>query len=491
MKTYFIKVYLLLAMGVLFTSCFKDNDEIQPQDEVVSKVELTTDKVYSKLGSEYSKTEARDIFAKTIALAAQQYPDVKRLILSEAKEQYTGDTEVLYAKSKDAEIDGVSFADILTKVYFRNFEGNIPEDFFTNEIIMADPYISLYVDERYFEDPEVLEKPVVVAYEQEEITGKDVEYFLGYSEEGEMVKVTEYNESEFLLGVKQNERVLLVNRKTMNTVDGMHITKFLQPYTLSSSICDGLLDFIMSLFGIYVTTGDEFVIVQIEVLLKQYRCFCLGDCSGLIDTDGDGVVDADDDCPNEAGPVSNNGCPEDPICVAPAGCDRTDRTAKDEIYKFKFRDCSAFQGTSELFEGKREMRASVTYAYNNGTATQTILKAGTFSKSTLRDTNFWGSCTGTNWVTVDWETYTWDYCDHGEQAYVYWYEEDNPNSTASLSLGFTFKLGPVTVPINFTIPFANQNDPLGGSVVQYCDTADGSGYLYNTGDINFYYRMEP
>ena len=28
-----------------------------------------------------------------------------------------------------------------------------------------------------------------------------------------------------------------------------------------------------------------------------------------IDSDGDGIVDADDDCPTEAGPASNNGCP--------------------------------------------------------------------------------------------------------------------------------------------------------------------------------------
>jgi hypothetical protein len=27
------------------------------------------------------------------------------------------------------------------------------------------------------------------------------------------------------------------------------------------------------------------------------------------DTDGDGVCDADDQCPNDAGPASNNGCP--------------------------------------------------------------------------------------------------------------------------------------------------------------------------------------
>lgn len=40
---------------------------------------------------------------------------------------------------------------------------------------------------------------------------------------------------------------------------------------------------------------------------------CSKDESGTtdpVDTDGDGIVDANDDCPNEAGTASNNGCPE-------------------------------------------------------------------------------------------------------------------------------------------------------------------------------------
>ncbi|NAY93158.1 hypothetical protein GTQ34_14680 [Muricauda sp. JGD-17] len=34
------------------------------------------------------------------------------------------------------------------------------------------------------------------------------------------------------------------------------------------------------------------------------------DTSGSVDTDQDGVVDANDNCPNETGPANNNGCPE-------------------------------------------------------------------------------------------------------------------------------------------------------------------------------------
>jgi hypothetical protein len=32
--------------------------------------------------------------------------------------------------------------------------------------------------------------------------------------------------------------------------------------------------------------------------------------NGCPDTDGDGIADKDDECPNEAGPVSLKGCPD-------------------------------------------------------------------------------------------------------------------------------------------------------------------------------------
>ena len=41
--------------------------------------------------------------------------------------------------------------------------------------------------------------------------------------------------------------------------------------------------------------------VQIQLVLKS-----LGGCP---DADGDGIADGSDNCPNEAGPAANNGCP--------------------------------------------------------------------------------------------------------------------------------------------------------------------------------------
>ncbi|NJY62994.1 hypothetical protein HC174_09505 [Salinimicrobium sp. CDJ15-81-2] len=52
-----------------------------------------------------------------------------------------------------------------------------------------------------------------------------------------------------------------------------------------------------------------------DVEYEHFRFGCGDDDQepGDSDSDGDGVLDGDDNCPNEAGPASNNGCPEEPV----------------------------------------------------------------------------------------------------------------------------------------------------------------------------------
>ncbi len=497
MKTIVTKFTILLAVVWAMSSCSRDEltENTLAPDEISAKIEEQTIKgnlQYSKLGSEYSKTQARDILSKTLALAISQNDEIKEIIVKEASRKSNGDTEALYLSIKDIKTSKGTLADYLLETYYQNFKEEIPKDFFSNEVVKADPYSTIYVNDLYFEYPELLRNPVTVAYESAEIDDSQVEYYVGYNAKGEQVKVTEYTKEETIFGIKENERIVLVNTKDFTSVNGNKLDKFL--FFPKTDPCDALYDAIVALFAQAVISGNDYLIIQVMELNKLYQCICLGDCDEPEpDSDGDGVPDADDDCPDEAGPASNNGCPEEPDCVPPSGCDRTNYTAKDKIKQFKFTSCSAFSSTNNLFEGDREMRASVTYAYLNsitGNAeTTTILKAGSFSKSSLRNANWIGSCTSTKWVTSNWETFTWDYCTHGEQIHVQWYEEDSPDNTGSLSIGFTFTLGPVSIPISTTIPFANANDNLGGSIVQYCDGALGSGSLYNTGNINFYYGM--
>lgn len=482
-----------MAFAILLNSCSKDDlsTEVREETNVEAKADRPSGNLeYSPLGSEYSKTQAREIFSKALAVTIANDREVKDFLVKKAKEQFNGDFEVLYLMVKDERMGRATLAQKLEFYYQKYYKDELPRNFFSDEIVKADPYMTLYIDELYFRNPELLANPVTVAFQTAEIDDTQVEYYDGYNADGKLVKVTSYESKDAIFGVKENERIVLLDKKTLTSINGNTIKDFLF-FPPPTDPCDDLLNAIVALFTQAVITGNDFLIVQVMELNELYQCICLGDCDDP-DSDGDGIPDNEDDCPDEWGPASNNGCPEPVGCIEPAGCDRTIRDDKDEIYKFKFTNCASYSSTSELFEGKREMRASITYAYLDlgGTAqTSTILKAGSFSKGTLRNANFWGTCTSTKWVTVNWETFNWDYCTHGEQIYIYWYEKDSGDAQGSFSIGFTFTLGPVSVPVNLTLPITNQDDELGGSLVQYCDPANGSGSLYNTGNINFYYRM--
>lgn len=500
MKKSSSKLTILLAVALLIFACSKDDFlETEVQDQLTTEQTSNLERgrlEYSKLGSKYSKTQARRILAKTMSLMISENPKMKSILMEEASKKSNGDTEIMYLKMKDQIMGRGTFSDQLQATYSKNFKEEIPKDFFKNEISKADPYLTFYIDEIYFANRELASNPVTVAFQAAEVDVTKAEFYEGYNAKGEGVKITEYTEKDFIIGIKENERVVLMSPKSLISVNGANLKQILK---LPSFVdpCDGLSEAILGFFQQYLISGDPYLLIQVQQLTEIYRCICHGDCEpndpDPIDSDGDGIPDNEDGCPDEAGPASNDGCPEG--CEAPSSCDRTNRTAKDEIYKFKFNSCTAYKSTRELFEGAREMRASVTYVYYNSitevATSQTIIKQGSFSKSSLRKANWIGKCKYTKWVTANWETFTWDYCENGEQAYIYWYEEDNADTTASLNIGFEFSLGPISVPIDINIPLSNKDDKLGSSVVQYCDTANGNGYLYNTGSISFYYRMKP
>jgi len=497
MKTNILKLVMFMTLATFIFSCSEDDYTIAPQEDVIIDTKAidrpTGNQIYSSLGSRYSKTQAREIFSKALSVTLNNDKEVKDFLAKKAKEQFNGDFEILYLRVKDQRLGRRTLAQKLEINYYKYFKEELPKGFFSDEIVKADPYLTIYIDELYFRNPELLQRPVTVAFQTAELDDKNTRYYNGYTPNGKITRITSLEGDNAVFGIKENERVVLVNKKTLKSINGNSISDLLF-FPPPGDPCDALLQAILSLFEQAVITGNDFLIIQVMELNKLYKCICLGDCEDP-DTDGDGVADGEDDCPNEAGPASNNGCPEEPDCQGPVGCDRTNRTAKDEIHKFKFSSCNAYSGTSEIFEGRREMRASVTYASINSLTgaveTSTILKAGSFSKNTLRKRRFFGGCKYTKWVTTNWETFTWDYCTYGDQAYIYWWEEDNADSSASLSIGFNFELGPISAPVNLTIPLSTQDDKLGGSLVQYCDNADGAGYLYQTGSIDFYYRMEP
>jgi len=477
----FLKAFLFLGIVFFLASC--------QEDETISEVQSDTSEIsvirneggdeggleYSEFNSQYSKTEARAIFAKTLALSMANNEGVKQHFIQKAAEEFNGDLEVLYLMVKDDEINGSPLSQILTEVAMQNqVAAGITDEFFSTEIIAADPLLTVYVDEIYYTTPELQNNPVTVGYMTAEVDDMDAEFYPGFTQDGQPVQITAYNDTEMIMGVKENERLVLVETDTWTTHNKVGFFNFF------GIICPSLQAWIAALQYEIFIQGKTYKIVNLIIAQSLYNAWCL-------DSDGDGVLDINDDCPDKAGPASNNGCPEEPGCTEP-NCDRTNNPGiKDKVHKFKFVSCAAYSSTGELFEGKREMRASFAYS-PNGATPLVFNKDATFTKNQLRNKNFWGSCTSTKWVNTNWETIDWDYCLYGEEASVVWIERD-PGKLFDLKLSFTFKKGPISAGVEAKIPISNKDDVLGTSILQYCDPATGGQSNYNTGSISFNYGL--
>ncbi|MEM9545401.1 MAG: hypothetical protein AAGA77_05485 [Bacteroidota bacterium] len=471
-----MKTFFALGVVLLLFSC-QDNftDTNNTPVNGIENREGGGEQKYSAFDTPYSKTQARALFSQALATAIGQNPAVKDYIVAKAAEEFAGDTEILYAMVKDDEIEGGSFGQILQEAAMSS-EMQVTDDFFTNTVVASDPYLTVYVDERYYDNPDLVNRPVTVAYQTAELDDSETPFYNGFTQDGVPVEVVDYTEEEMLIGIKEHENIILVETTTWKTANAFFL------FDIMGILCPGLQAWIAGLqFEIFIQ-GKTYKIVQLIMAQTLYNQLCL-------DSDGDGIIDVNDDCPTQPGPASNNGCPVvvDPPCTAP-NCDRTNNPGKkDRVHNFKFVSCAAYKSTSGLFEGNREMRAS--FAFATASSPIVIHKDGSYSKGSLRSANWLGKCKSTKWVNAGWETLDWDYCTHGEEAKVIWIERD-AGDIATVKLSFKFKIaGVVDTGINVDIPIKDNDDLLGESLLQYCDPATGGQSNYNTGSITFNYGL--
>ncbi len=87
--------------------------------------------------------------------------------------------------------------------------------------------------------------------------------------------------------------------------------------------------------------------------------------AGCPDADGDGVADADDKCPNEAGPAANNGCPW-PDTDGDGILDKDDK-CPNEAGTVANNGCPEVKPTEEVMETLNSYARSI--LFNSGKAT--------------------------------------------------------------------------------------------------------------------------
>jgi len=107
----------------------------------------------------------------------------------------------------------------------------------------------------------------------------------------------------------------------------------------------------------------------------------------------------------------------------------------------------------------------------------------------FRSCNFWGNCTPI-WRNINTEIITWDQNEIGNRMKYSWYEIDS-SPIKEIEIGSTVKFGAVSVTGKVKFNLEEKRLALGESYVEYCDDANGNGYMYSSGTfLNFHVKQQ-
>lgn len=171
-------------------------------------------------------------------------------------------------------------------------------------------------------------------------------------------------------------------------------------------------------------------------------------------------------------------------------CDRDLNTGKDRILGLKYQDINNYRrdmdddnGDDAWFNGGLEVHVEIRFGQSNGSITK-ISKQFTGARSAWRECGlFWTNC-NTIWYNTNTEIVTWNKDIYGDAMHYVWYEHDG-GGTRTETIKWTSKIGGVPVEFTDTRIVNIEDDPLGESIVEYCDNTQGEGYTYSTNDLYF------
>jgi hypothetical protein len=171
-------------------------------------------------------------------------------------------------------------------------------------------------------------------------------------------------------------------------------------------------------------------------------------------------------------------------------CDRDLNTGKDRILGLKYRDINNYRrdmdddnGDDAWFNGGLEVHVEIRFGQSNGSITK-ISKQFTGARSAWRECGlFWTNC-NTIWYNTNTEIVTWNKDIYGDAMHYVWHERDG-GGTRTETIKWTSKIGGIPVELTDTRVVNIEDDPLGESIVEYCDNTQGEGYTYVTNDLLF------
>ncbi len=195
---------------------------------------------------------------------------------------------------------------------------------------------------------------------------------------------------------------------------------------------------------------------------------------------------------------TTGGNPVSPLPPAPnplCECDRDCKNTKEELVRVKFLDMHSLRKAEPWWKGALELEVYTLYlddSESDPTEKTKPLhkeiwgKRKQFRKARLFKPNY------PIWRNINVEIITFDRETQGDFMQYTWIEIDRGVDVEFKVKTPAFKIFGVKVPgldPEFKLKAPRVRELLGESVVEYCDDANGEGYKYNTGTLEFYVKQ--
>lgn len=206
-----------------------------------------------------------------------------------------------------------------------------------------------------------------------------------------------------------------------------------------------------------ICIGDPMLITQNAhyVLLSNYYN-AQNDCSG-----GDGGVTEDD----------------------PQVCERDSNPAKDQLNRIKFTTIQAMRDAADQWwGGEMEIKALITYVTSSGGA-QTLTKMYYGKRTDFRNCGIF-NC-DPKWVNIQADIITWTRSGYALSMNYMFFEYDGTGTSRTTTVAIPITTNGQTTTVTSSVTTVSSDQPLGESIVEYCDATSGTGTRYNTGTLFF------
>jgi hypothetical protein len=180
-----------------------------------------------------------------------------------------------------------------------------------------------------------------------------------------------------------------------------------------------------------------------------------------------------------------------PLGNSQGACTRDSRQNKDVLTKMKFNSIGDLRDVNSWFDGGQELQITIVFATANGAITK-LTKYASGNDRDFRSCNWLGLNCSPSWFNINQEILTWDKSIYGDAMLYNWLERDGGDPveyTTSFSTTFNNSDGSKST-INNQIKFtySDKDDLFGDAIVEYCDNANGDGYLYGINKMSFYVK---